>query len=713
MKKITGIILFLCLFLQSRADEGMWMLNNLDAQTVKLMRELGLQLNQQQLYNPDGTSLKDAVVSFGGYCTGVVVSADGLVFTNHHCGFSCIQQHSTPEHDYLKDGFIARTREEELPNPDLFVSFLIRTEKVTDRVLGNLSEGMETHQREMVIDSICTAIQDEAVKGDSTLSAIVSPYFAGNEYYLSIYRDYKDVRLVFAPPSSVGKFGGDTDNWMWPRQTGDFSVFRIYAGADNQPAEYAPENQPYHPTKFAPISLKGYKEGSFSMTIGFPGSTDRYLSSFGITERMNGWNAAMIQVRGVKQKIWREAMDANAAIRIMYDAKFAQSSNYWKNSIGMNESIEKLGVIAKKQALEKRLMEWIRQNPEKRQKYVHVLSNLENAYGQRADIIRTFYFLVESFFNSSDVLEIALRCIQTDFSADNPDAGKQFEDILKEYDDISLDLDKKVLVAMFDNYRQQMKGEPSTLPETYAHIDSLYKGSFQAYADDLYAKSKLVSKDSLIAMISRGNQKEITADPMISLAIDMVVKIQELRQSVYEATTTVEENERLLNAAIREMDQSQAYYSDANSTMRMSFGTVGSYTMANGENSGYYCAPDGLLEKVKKQAENKDFEMQPELVKMFESGDFGKYRDKKSKQLQLCFITNNDITGGNSGSPVFNGKGELIGLAFDGNWEAMSGDIVFEPNLQRCICVDIRFVLYMMEKWGCADSLIKELCYKK
>lgn len=707
-KTLLTIVLMLSALLPTKAHEGMWMLNNLTPETVKLMQALGLKLDAQGLYNPNGVSLKDCVVSFGGFCSGVVVSPDGLVFTNHHCGYESIQQHSSTEHDYLKNGFITHNRSEELPNPDLHVSFLLRTEDVTERVLGAVPSIAGERERSEIIDSICTVIQNEVIENNPNLSAIVSPYFQGNEYYLSVYKDYKDVRLVFAPPSSIGKFGGDTDNWMWPRHTGDFSVFRIYADANNEPAEYSEDNVPYHPVHYAPISMKGYKEGDFSMTVGYPGSTDRYMSSFGIYERMTGWNAAMIQVRGVKQEIWRKAMDADADTRIKYDAKYAQSSNYWKNSIGMNQSIEKLKILEQKRELEQKLQEWVAQKPAERAKYANVISELKNAYENRAKVNRAFYFIYESFFNSSDVLQTGLMVLRIDPN-DEEDGTKAVKQLIDSYENININLDKQVFAAMLKNYKEQV---PDYLPETYTQIDSVFNGNIDAFTDAVYEKTNMAERDSMLAMMARNNNEEIMGDPIMSMAIDLMVYMQELRGGVMESSMTIETNERLLNAAIREMDITQPYYSDANSTMRMSYGIVSSYTMSNGQNSNYYCNPAGLLAKAATQGTNPDYFMQPEVVTLFAKGDFGKYKDKRTKDLNLCFVSNNDITGGNSGSPVFNGKGELIGLAFDGNWEAMSSDIAFDSQLQRCINVDIRYVLFMMDKWGAAESLLKELKLK-
>jgi len=405
-------------------------------------------------------------------------------------------------------------------------------------------------------------------------------------------------------------------------------------------------------------------------------------------------------------------MDANAAIRIMYDSKYASSSNYWKNSIGMNESIEKLHVLEQKRELEQKLNDWISQRPMERAKYANVISKLKESYAKRKDGVRTFYFLVESFFSSSDLMQIALQVMSTDFSEDEEEGMTQLRRIVEGYKDIDLNVDKEVLVAMLQNYKEQVKNTENALPDTYARIDTLYGGNIQKFVDDIYANTAFTSEDSLLVLLQKEPDK-IMADPMMAITLDMYLKLMELRMKNREESFAIEENERLLNAAIREMDMSQAYYSDANSTMRMSFGTVKSYTMANGQNSGFYCGTHGLIAKASIQAQNKDYFLEDEMVDLIQSKKYGPYKDKKSKDMQLCFLTTNDITGGNSGSPVFDGKGQLIGLAFDGNWEAMSSDITFDSDLQRCISVDIRYVLYMIDKWGGASNLINELTLNK
>ncbi len=695
--------LFCCLAAQ--ADEGMWVLGNLNKQTKRAMKDLGLQLSPDQLYHPKKASLKDAVVSFGGFCSGVVVSSDGLVFTNHHCGFSSVQQHSSVEHDYLKDGFVARDRSEELSNPGLYVRFLVRSEDVTQRVLKATSRSMSEAEWKATVDSMSQIIVAEVSKKDSTLFGVVDPYYAGNEYRLSVYRDYTDVRLVFAPPSSVGKFGWDTDNWMWPRHTGDFCVFRIYAGKDNLPADYSADNVPYHPEYVAPISLAGYNEGSFCMTLGYPGSTERYLSSFGIEERMYAMNAAMIDVRGVKQAIWKREMDARPDIHIKYASKYDESSNYWKNSIGMNKAIRKLHVLDKKRDAEARLNRWIQQTPAERGELLHLLSSLELAYKQRKEVYRALSYYGEAFVNGPELLQLSFEILNFDFEAEEEQVTARLQKLVEKYENLDLDIDKEVFTAMIGEYRGQ-GGE--YLPPLYAAIDTLYNGNDRAFVDSLYAHSEITSIRGFKRFLERDTTYDILNDPAISLGIDLIVQYYDMTHQINAPGEEIERGERQLNAALRRMQAGHTFYPDANSTMRLSFGNVRGYSPFDGAEYGYHTTVKGIFEKVRSHQGDPDFYVQPEILSLLASDNFGRYADKKG-EMNVCFISNNDITGGNSGSAMFNGKGELLGLAFDGNWEAMSSDIIFEPDLQRCIGVDVRYILFMIEKYGGAGNLIAEL----
>ena len=688
------------------ADEGMWMLGDLNKETRRTMKELGLELTAKQLYNPGHSSLKDAVVSFGGFCSGVVVSRDGLVFTNHHCGFSSIRQHSTVEHDYLRDGFVARSHEEELPCPELYVRFLVRQENVTKRVLSAVRLGMDESDRSMAIDSVMWVIGHEVMEKDSTTVGSVDAYYGGNEFWLSVYRDYTDVRLVFAPPSSIGKFGWDRDNWEWPRHTGDFSVFRIYADRDNRPAPYSPDNVPYRAASVAPISLDGYHEGSFCMTLGYPGSTDRYLSSYGIEERLLHTNQAQIDVRGVKQAIWKREMDRRDSIRLMYASKYSESSNYWKNSIGMNRAVRRLHVLDKKRALERELQQWIDSKPRERKQLSTLLSDLEKNYRARRETNRAEAYFIEAFLNGPELVQLALDILNFDFEAEQEQVVAGLKALVERYANLDLGIDKEVFAAMLDVYRDKV--DTLYLPPMYHAIDSLFGGNSRAYVDDLYARSEITTPRGLKRFLERDSTYNLYEDPAVTLGIDLITKFFELTYQGYGPSREIVRGERLFNAAVRRMYDDRNFYPDANSTLRLSFGTVRGYEPFDGAVYNYYTTVQGVLEKAKSYADDPDFQVQPEWLELLSSGDFGRYADRDG-QMKVCFISDNDITGGNSGSAMFNERGELLGLAFDGNWEAMSSDILYEPELQRTVGVDIRYVLFVIEKYGKAAHLIREL----
>lgn len=687
------------------ADEGMWMLSNLNKKTRKAMKEMGLKMSADQLYNTSHPSLKDAVVNFGNFCSGVVVSEDGLVFTNHHCGFSCVQQHSSVEHDYLKDGFVANSRKEELPNPELFVSFLQRTENVTSKIQKAITSGMTEAERDMAVDSMMVLIKDEVSAKDSTLVGIVDAYYGGNEFWLSVYRNFYDVRLVFAPPSSIGKFGWDTDNWMWPRHTGDFCVFRIYADKENCPAKYSPDNVPYHPKYVVPIALDGYKEGSFCMTMGYPGATDRYLSSYGIEEMMNGDNQAKIDIREVKQDIWQRGMKRSDSIRVKYAEKYDQSSNYWKYSIGANMAIRKLKILEKRRQAEDALQKWIQNTPSEREKLKDLMSSLKLNYESRKEENRALAYFIEAFFNGLDLVQIAMDFLEISCATEPKQVWELLQDVNRRYANYDVNLEKKVFAAMLKEYRSKV--EKNYLPKFYQDIDTLYGGNEKVYVDSLYANSLMASSTNLEQLLE-SDSVENTDDQAFSMAFDLYQNLVDIQSQMSEASDNIKKGERELNAAMRRMYADRNYYPDANSTMRLSFGSVGGYSPYDGVDYGYYTTVKGILEKVKKNKGDSDFDVQPEILSLMTSGDFGHYADEKG-DMKVCFISNNDITGGNSGSAMFNAKGELLGLAFDGNWEAMSSEIAFEPNLQRCIGVDIRYILFIIEKYGKASRLIQEL----
>ena len=696
----------------SYADEGMWMLNNIDPKMAKAMRSLGLKLKPEQLYSTRHASLKDCVVDFGDFCSGVVVSPDGLVFTNHHCGYGAIQKLSTPDDDILTNGFVARSREEERPAEGLFVKFLQRTEDCTARVMQGLNEVYEAHPDESTaeldlhyLDSIMGAVEKEFRLDNPGLDCLVKAYYENNAFYVSFYKVYRDIRLVFTATETMGKFGGDTDNWMWPRQTCDFSVFRIYADKDGEPAEYSKENVPLHMKNYARIAMNGYRSGDFCMTVGYPGSTSRYLSSWGIDERVNASNVSVIQVRGKKQEVWKKFMDADRAVGIKYASKWASSSNYWKNSIGMNKAIADLGVIAQKQQLEDKIRQWYGDRKDRSDRFGRMFARLKDAYGKRRDNVYAMGFFRETFMRGIELYRVAHMLNTMPQDADSTEAAlvrTRMEAFFKDYD---AKLDEATMAALLKNYREQVT-ERRYWPDCDTTIDSLYGGDEAAYAHDVFARTICTSIEGVDKLLADSTLRD--TDLGLLYAQDIPLKMQEVSGSSREASTTINYNEHLLTQALLEMDQETPHYSDANFTMRLSYGIIQDYT-AGDNHYQYYTNAQSLLDKAAKQGEIEDYKLEDDIVSLMKEGQWGRYADKRTGDMHLCFLSNNDITGGNSGSPMFNGKGELLGLAFDGNWDAMSGDISFDDNLQRCIGVDVRYMLFVIDKWGKADNLIKEL----
>ena len=683
------------------ADEGMWTLYDLPKAAFEQMQSEGFTMPYADLYQSDN-AIKNCVVNFSGYCSGVVVSPDGLVFTNHHCGFEAIRSHSTVEHDYMLNGFYAKSFEEELPNENMFVSFMVEQKVVTDYLDKKGINKILPSQQRHFLDSIENVMSKEVKAKDSTLRLEIKPFFEGNKYYATTYRDFTDLRLVFTIPKSMGKFGGETDNWMWPRQTCDYSVFRIYADPKtNGPAKYSKDNVPYKPKHWAPVSLKGYKDGDFAMTIGFPGSTSRYISSFGIRERRDARNAPMAQVRGVKQDVMIRHMRANEAVRIKYDTKFAQSSNYWKNSLGMNKCIDSTGLIRQKAEFEKRIRQY--QDTTGFLKGKLDFAKMEQMYDKRLEYAKAAMYFRETFIRTNELASRALK-YHNGMQVEGP-AGKPkkqyvvFKDNSNEWDEA---LDKEVYAVLLKNYREHVSAD--FLPDFYKTIDEKFAGDCAAYVNYVWDKS-LLMKSGTKLFINKGAVKK---DLGIAMGLDITEMMSKLAVPMQDLNDSIAIQERYLCAAKIRMEEDLPHYSDANFTMRLSYGQVGGYDLG-GTPSGYYTTAESIVEKMKKSDSVIEYYAEPIMHELMGAADFGKYTDETTGKLQLCFLTNNDITGGNSGSPMFNGKGELIGLAFDGNWDSLSSDIFFDKKLARCIGVDIRYVLYLMDKWGHADRLIKEI----
>ena len=701
MKKILFSLMCLC-SMGAHADEGMWTLYNLPDAIYNQMTQYGFQLSKEQLYQTNN-AVKNAVINFGGYCSGVVVSPDGLVFTNHHCGFDAIRKHSTVEHDYMLNGFYAKSYSEELPNEDLFVSFMIEQKDVTDELNRLGMDKLKFSEVEVFVDSVENAWQKDIRKKDSTLRVEVKPFYEGNKYYCTTYRDFNDVRLVFTVPKSMGKYGGETDNWMWPRQTCDYSVFRIYADPKtNGPAKYSKDNVPYHPASWAPVSLQGYKPGDFCMIMGYPGSTSRYLSSYGIQERRDVVNQTMVQARAVKQDIMLRHMRASEAVRIMYESKYAHSSNYWKNSIGMNKCIDSIGLIQQKQQFEARLRLW--QDTTGYLKGQLDFDKLSRLYQQRAEGMRALYYWSETWGRECDELTARARRVHGGIEVKGPKDNKkkqyvEFADNRKDWDQAT---DRELLAALMKNYCEHV--DKKYHPDFFQNIEKSFNGDFRRYVDALYGKSMLMKSGKKIYINKKGYDKDLGVMYGVSLTDLRGLLTNELLA----IADSISHQEQLLCAAKLRMEMDMPNYSDANFTMRMTYGQIGEYTLG-GRPSGYYTTARSLWEKMQKADQNFEYFAEPVMHELMSKKDYGEYADKLTGTMQLCFLSNNDITGGNSGSPIFNGKGELLGLAFDGNWDSLASDIFFDRQLARTINVDVRYMLFMMDYWGHADRLLQEI----
>lgn len=685
----------------AHADEGMWTLYNLPHAVYEQMKTYGFSAPYEKLYKGEDAIMK-SVVNFSGYCSGVVVSPDGLVLTNHHCGFEAIRSHSTVEHDYMLNGFYAKSFAEELPNKSMFVSFMVEQKDITPELEKRGIKNMTNDERAKLLNEVENEMIKEVHAKDKTLDLEIKPFYEGNKYYATTYRTFRDLRLVFAIPKSMGKFGGETDNWMWPRQTCDFSVFRIYADPKtNGPAPYSKDNVPYHPEHWAQVSLDGYKDGDFAMTMGYPGSTERYLSSYGIREMRDAQNTPRVQVRGIKQEIMLRHMRADEAVRIKYDSKFAQSSNYWKNSMGMNKCIDSIGIIQQKEAYEKRIRQYQDQTGLLKGKLD--FDKMAELYKKRFNLARTLTLFSETFGRTNEFTTRAIRLsygMEVKGPKDNP--KKQYVEFADNSDEWDEALDKEVMAALLKNYAEQV--DASQLPDFYKTINGKFKGDYKKYVDYLYDKSMIMKKGEKIYF----NNKSYKKDLGVQYGIDLIDLLQKLGEMTKPLDDSIALQERYLCDAKLRMEQDLPHYSDANFTMRLSYGQVGGYELG-GKPSGYYTTAESIVEKMNRADENIEYAAEPIMKQLLSSDDFGPYTDKTTGKMQLCFLTNNDITGGNSGSPMFNGKGQLIGLAFDGNWDSLSSDIHFDTRLARCIGVDIRYVLFMMDRWGHADRLLKEI----
>ncbi len=688
-------------------DEGMWLPMLVERLNFIDMQKAGLKLTSEELYSVNHSSLKDAIVQFGGGCTGEIVSNQGLIFTNHHCGYGEIQAHSTVEHDYLTNGFWAYSKAEELPNPELTVTFLVRMEDVTSKVLSDVTANMTEAERSSKIKKAINGLKDVASeKGKYDVS--IKSFFAGNEYYMFVYEVFTDVRLVGAPPSSVGKFGGDTDNWMWPRHTGDFSIFRVYCAPDGSPRSYNKENVPLTPKHYLPINIKGVKENDFAMIWGYPGRTDRYLTSFGITETIKHQGPTIIKLRGEKQEIMKEYMDKSDAVRIQYASKYAQSANYWKYFIGQIKGLNNLDVYGKKKEIEEEFTKWVNSDPQRVEKYGSVLSDIEETVKNsinKQHQKRLWFFQetlqgAELILFARQLMPLSNILKKKDFKKEELDPFKKIGETF--YKDYYMPLDRKVFAKMMELYNTDM--DEKYRPEIVIELTKKYNGDYTKMADDIYKTSVLATSESFNKFLANPKLKVWENEPMLKLWNSFFKSYMDLQSDMGESTK-FNKAKRLFIAGLREMNPTKKYAPDANSTMRMTYGKVMNYSPADAILYNYFTTEQGIIEKA--DSTNDEFIVPKKLLDLLKGKDFGRYGE--NGHLPVCFIANTDITGGNSGSPVINAEGHYIGSAFDGNWEAMSGDIAFEPRLQRTIVVDARYVLFIIDKYAGAKNLIDEL----
>ncbi|RRD92930.1 S46 family peptidase [Bacteroides heparinolyticus] len=697
----------------ARADEGMWLLQLIKQQnSIEMMKKQGLKLEADDLYNPNGVSLKDAVGIFGGGCTGEIISPEGLILTNHHCGYGAIQQHSSVEHDYLTDGFWAKNRNEELPTPGLKFRFVHRIVDITDLVNEKVKAGEVDEVNAMTRPFLNKLAKEELEKSDLNakpgIVAQALPFYAGNKYYLIYYKVYSDVRMVAAPPSSVGKFGGETDNWMWPRHTGDFSMFRIYADVNGEPAEYSASNVALKTPKFLPISIKGLQEGDYAMIMGFPGTTRRYLTQSEVKQRMEAVNQAMIDMRGVRLEVLRKFMNASDKTRIQYASKFAGSSNYWKNSIGMNKAIIDNDVLNTKAEIEKRYAEFAKGKPE----YEGVVEKIDAIIEKGTPTLRQLYYTNEAlrgaieFGSTYLIMDNIKKALEEKNDSLLQASKKQLEEAYdgihnKDYDH---EVDRAVAKAILPALAKALNADE--LPDFYNTIRNEFKGDYDAYVDNLYDNSILSNRSNLDKFLKKPTVKAIERDPATAYSRSKNLKIQELGKAHGEQNNGLDLLHKAYIRGLGEMKQPMPSYPDANFTIRLTYGNVKAYSPKDAVYYNYYTTTDGILEK--ENPENREFMVPAKLKELIQKKDFGRYA-MKDGTMPVCFLTTNDITGGNSGSPVINAEGHLIGTAFDGNWESLSGDINFDNNLQRCINLDIRYVLFILEKLGNCEHLIKEM----
>ena len=714
MKKIVLTLLAVSLSLGVMAGEGMWVLPFLQKSNIKDMKSKGLKLSAEDIYSINHSSLKDAIVIFGDGCTGEIVSPEGLIFTNHHCGYDAIQQLSSLEHDYLKNGFWAENREGELPVDGLSVRFIRQMMEVSDQVLGNVPSIAGYEERARIVGENIAALESALKEQYEGCDILVEDMFGGNSYVAFVIEKYDDVRLVGAPPTSIGKFGGDTDNWMWPRHTGDFSVFRVYADKEGRPARYSEDNVPLQTDTFLKISIKGLREGDFAMVMGFPGMTNRYMTSYEIDRMLEVDNPQRIFIRGERLALLKEDMEADDAVRIKYASKYARSANYWKNSIGKSRGVRKLGVKAKKEAQEASFRQWAQNNTLPEEGYMDALDKLERYVRETRDIGASKQYIAEALLSAVE-LTMAPHGLWYVATVDDPEmynfmvgidiASMYYDEFYKDY---NMPTDRKVAYRMFEIMQQNVKDLPSVFADV---VDARFGGDTHAYVDWLYDNSVFATREKYDEFAADFSRERFMEDPAVQLYVSVREKYSELNEALAEYVPLYDEGHRLYIAGLMCQNPDKMWYPDANFTMRLTYGNVLPCVPADGMRYDWFTTLKGVMDK-EDLSNPTEFTVPERLKELYAAGDYGQYADKDGT-MHVCFLADLDITGGNSGSPVLNGRGELIGLAFDGNWEAMSGDIAFEPEVQRCIGVDVRYVLFVIDKFAGAGWLLDEMTIVK
>ena len=708
MKRILAIAVALGMTLTAYADEGMWLLPLLQKMNGKALKEAGCKLSPEEIYSINHSSLKDNIIHFGGGCTGEIISADGLIVTNHHCGYSSIQALSTDEHNYLMDGYWAMTRAEELPAEGLSITFLQSMTDVTD-ALAKLEKKYAKKNPEKV-DSLMQAerkaLIDKALEANKNCRAELVNFYNDNVTYLIVSKTYRDVRFVGAPPASVGKFGGETDNWMWPRHTGDFSMFRVYAGPDNEPADYSPENRPYQAKNHLKISLAGVNEGDYAMIMGYPGRTQRFQTAAQLKQMLAEQRIA-IDARTVRQDIMWEAMCADPSVQLKYANKYASSANGWKKWQGEELAFANLDIIGREEQKERDFMAWVNQKSDRIKAYGSALKQIEDGINASAEAENAVALLSEGPYRIELVGHAGRLTQAVSRGGQDPKVLSQVEPAYRDY---VADLDRKEAVALLEFYRQRANKDDylANLGEGFQDFENL---DIPAYVNQLFDESAFTSYEKVAELVNAGEWEKLWADPAVKLFNSIMTSVMKRYPAMLAPSDDIAAGSKAFTAGLMEWEKGKPSYPDANSTMRLTYGHVMPYSPKDAVLYKHYSTVKGVLEK--EDPENPEFIVPAKLKSLIETKDFGRYADPADGLVHTCFLTNNDITGGNSGSPVLNAKGELIGLAFDGNWESMSSDVMFEPELQRCICVDIRYVLFLVEKLGGATNIINELDFAK